>query len=635
MKRFLLGLFVLSAQVVSVLPAFADNPVDITVNNIVRGISVTGGRQPLTVSIKNSGNDAATGFVTLGSDENRVRYSYQVGAHGKTSFVAFSPYYQKEPPRGSPPPAADDHPPYYVNVDTTEKLPGRDPIASHEVVPIGIYDNNVYLSISTKLDGLGYLRHRQRTKKIRTGSGSSDQTKSLSNQLNEDVNAANIRPKEAFTNGEIYVRYRGILLGEGSRELTGDQVGALKEYVLSGGQILFSDAANSGKNDPRWSSLMPEPGKSRYFAFGRLVDLGYNPEEISSYDPARVGTPQQSMDAARTRFLLKAIQPLRLGPMQLTGGRSPNEAAQMQATGPDPFQSTLPSFGKVAMALMGYFVIVVPLNVLLLRKLQRPELMWITAPFLAVAFSLVIFRSAAKLYQAPMSISAIGALVSAPESPREFLSSQVAIFSPQATAYGWRLENTQIVEPYYNWRDRNPKAVDLPTVTDTGTLDVPDYRPTNLEFREVELVQDPPTQERVKFSIGNSARGLYTVTATNIGNQEIDDVAFVAGEYSTFGRTLEPGKSIAVVVDHVRPLPQKLYDKAQEDRSSSQEPPQMDPSSLEQNLKQCAMVSQLHGQVALFGTINGVPIGPNPARPHAFHSQVVLAAYPPVSLKLP
>ena len=71
-------------------------------------------------------------------------------------------------------------------------------------------------------------------------------------------------------------------------------------------------------------------------------------------------------------------------------------------------RATLPPASQMLMVLAIYFVVVVPVNFLVLKKLGRGEWAWFTAPIISLIFAGVLFSRAQNLYSAKMSTASAG-----------------------------------------------------------------------------------------------------------------------------------------------------------------------------------------------------------------------------------
>ncbi len=224
----------------------------------------------------------------------------------------------------------------------------------------------------------------------------------------------------------------------------------------------------------------------------------------------------------------------------------------------DPFSTTLPPTGTVFGILAAYFVLVVPVSFLVLRKLKRGELAWITAPLLSLGFAGLLFRSAQSLYSASLSSASQGVVVLQQGSPDAMFYGTSQMFFPRGGVYDLKLKGVDslngVQDPDGYGYGSNPLAGF--NLVDVGEVLTPRLEADNLAFREMSYIQrlDNPDwipfakvggKERVEnlspntFS-GALANGPYLSTAVDLPPGGSADVPLGTGDRIPEGGSLDP-----------------------------------------------------------------------------------------------
>jgi hypothetical protein len=606
--------------------AFAENSIDVSVLPIISG----GGflqPQPLKILLNNSG-EQAVGTLTVGSPEQRIDVPFQIGAGKSLALTVICPTY--DPMEGQTPSAqvADHFVDVYLNTKTGSNLSQHSKQTFR--TPTGTYK---FLFVTDATVPVDFLTFQTAARSLKENSKSKAFPKTAKYGLSHREFAV-LRPRDALERSSVYRRLSLIVLGAGTRWLSSPAVSAFREYVLQGGILVFCSSPTSAASDPRWRDLMPSSGKSRYFGFGSLVHLDFDVRAVD-----------RENEALRNKFLMAVNAPINAYPAQNLDSDIQTQVNQENEQGPaskaDPFSSTLPSLTTLAVSLVAYFLLAIPINLWVLRRLQKPELMWITAPLLAIGFASLIFRGSDKLANSPRSVDAEGYLIDSPDASKDIQSVQFGIFSPKAGTFGFHLSNTEnfSLANFAGGFGSSPFGlhISIPVVLDTGTLDVPNYHSTSLQFRDFALLQDPPKREMIHFSVGQPIHRFYPLIAKNVSARTIRDVYFVAGENSSTGRSLLPGESIKLMVDRVRPISKDAFFEFDKQASDKQDQDRhgFTPPDPHQNIEKFSMEAAAMNQVVLFGRIDDLPVGPNLSGPVNFHSAMQIAAFAPLSLKIP
>jgi hypothetical protein len=550
------------------------------------------GFQALVVDIKNDGPDA----------------------HGllHISTSSFSMDYPVELPRGSEKQILTYPKSDWGGVDAELETDQGHEHARHET-SAGIDPNTgTVLLIGDNPGALAFLKqysaNHVSAPNNRVGLGAPPNLDSLAVQVYD----AYCTPAEAPPRPVGYASLRGVVLGTGSERLSDASVEALKLWTMSGGMLFFIGGASSpALTDPRWADSLPvsgfspvtlhrspeleklggeeipgpfttlQPSKiksgtvrgergsiisvSTTYGLGRITFLSFNPFEgplnrwggrgqaiekllrISAYSPASavlsnyVTDPVDEMGASRYPI----PTPTTAGSgFMVPGDPSDNGAA-------DPFNTKLPPVTTVFGILTGYFILVVPINFFVLKKLKRGELAWFTAPVISLGAAAILFTSARGLYSAQMSTASQGVVVLRNGTPDGMFFGKTQMFLPQGGSYDLKMHGVdtlgmQSQNPQYYGDREDDQTIDLNPI-DVGEIQVPDMRANNLAFREIRYQQKLNAGDWIELQPSKSD-GVVRCTVTNRSPYTLRDAHFVFDRRSAPIAKLEPGESKQVSV---------------------------------------------------------------------------------------
>ncbi len=422
---------------------------------------------------------------------------------------------------------------------------------------------------------------------------------------------AYVKPEDAPGRPLAYRAFNAVFLGPGAERMGDEAVEALKRYAIGGGSIVFLGGASAPiLEDPRWAAVLPGrnwkpktlgrsatlaslggspvPGpftvlapaqravgsrerregetvleSERSLGLGNVVVLGYSPLE----------PPLNAWDG-RTRLMARRI---RSGDTQrarqFVGGymhTDPQEAYYAGSSGVarpafgspqenlgDPFSTKLPATSAVFGILGLYFVLVVPVSFLVLRKMKRGELAWITAPALSLGFAALLFQSAQGLYSAALSSASQGVLVVQQGVPGAMFYGTSQLFFPRGGVYDLKLSGVdslsgvQQENQYYGYGGRgNTEGLEGFNLVDTGEMVAPRLEASNLAFRELSYSQKVEADDWFRFSVQGGGK-------VRVENRSPYDFSgrLVDGEYAGTSFDLAPGSSKIVPTRQGESLP--------------------------------------------------------------------------------
>lgn len=437
-----------------------------------------------------------------------------------------------------------------------------------------------------------------------------------------------------------YLSFSGVFLNEGAERIEGDQLAALERYVLLGGTLVISGGASAPIfNDPRWSHLLPikgvrpetirpQPGEGvaglemegdftmsvgtlapgalvrqsfrnrpflvvRPYGFGRVYFIAVNlfEDPVSKWQgkPAIIS----AMNLGDTTRRIAGVQAAAMmNDQEDPYGSGMSVHMMTPPTTPeqnDPFSASVPPTSTVMWILLGYFVLVVPLNLLILRKFGKGELAWITSPVLSLGFAVIFFRFAADLYSAQLSTATTGLLIADVNSKQAYFLGGSQLFFPRGGRYDLGLAGVEGIrsrssDPY----GRSAKAIGDFNPIDTGQINVPNLMVPNLSFREFAYYEARKDQLATIASIGKDSLRIVNTS----GKKITKGILFYEGGVTTI-KDLNPGQTEEVrLVNSGRPYYDQGYDIGMASISD-------------------LLTNQSRGnRVALFAEIEGVEAGP-------------------------
>ncbi|MBA3725062.1 MAG: hypothetical protein H0W86_01085 [Armatimonadetes bacterium] len=321
-----------------------------------------------------------------------------------------------------------------------------------------------------------------------------------------------------------YSAFIALVLGEGSERMKDEEVAAIKTWVVGGGSLIFIGGASSPVlDDRRWAEFLPvgpvtprnvdgirtlerlggspPPAGRISLALGRplpgsnvVFSAGQSPVVVRqrvglgqtiylAFDPFQ--PPLKQWGGLRKLFLNgigldQAIANQEWLFRQTTGDP---EARSDPHSSSGPFNAKLPNSGTVFLILILHLIIAVPMNFLLLRKIGKGELAWVTTPIISMAFAAVFFSLAAGLYKSGQATRSRGTLLVSSLHNEGYFRGHTEIFIPRGGAYDLKLQNVDSVTTGMS-EDYAPWGQPLEAVDD-GAVQIPQLRVSNLAFREL------------------------------------------------------------------------------------------------------------------------------------------------------
>lgn len=159
-----------------------------------------------------------------------------------------------------------------------------------------------------------------------------------------------------------------------------------------------------------------------------------------------------------------------------------------------PFELKMPKASKIGWLLVAYVTVVVPLNFLALRKLDRGELAWLSAPLISIAFAGAVLGQASGLYGFPTAHRTVAVAIAQDDSPTLVAMGKTDVFFAKGGQYDLKLLNVDSLSPGY-LRDtllpaqesgvRDLEPIDTGKEVQIRTADVPNLAFRSFGFRQV------------------------------------------------------------------------------------------------------------------------------------------------------
>ena len=287
--------------------------------------------------------------------------------------------------------------------------------------------------------------------------------------------------------------FNGALLRRPEREFSKQLDGSIAFEFLNGRQSMFDPLIGS---TVRWTSRdLSENGTSATPAYSineeYPSDMSYGVDFEFAEDEEVFPRPRRSTNAFDPH-----VDPWRFGgyadvPQSGIGGWNDQSGVAIAARKSlkDAAGITPPSSKFVLKMLAGYLLVLVPLNWLFFRCLNRVEWAWIAAPFIAIAGAIVVVKMAALDIGFVRSNTQIGMLEIHADHARGHLSEFSALYTSLSTGYQVALDN--------------PTAQALPfAISDTAT-----NPPSNVGPSIVQLNRAIPNRLQ-GFQIQSNSTGL-------------------------------------------------------------------------------------------------------------------------------
>jgi hypothetical protein len=232
---------------------------------------------------------------------------------------------------------------------------------------------------------------------------------------------------------------------------------------------------------------------------------------------------------------------------QFIGGQPLDEqvsGAMLQALANLP-SLEVPPAELLLVVLVGYILLIGPVSYLILRRLDRRELAWITAPVLVAVFSVGTYGLGASMKGSDIIVNEIAMVRTTPDGTAASVSSFAGVFSPRRASYDLTVRGDALFSGLRNQFVDGAATTPLLYATEQG--DPSHLRGLAVSVFGLEAVRAETMIEYTPNLAVDWAfvSGAIRGRVTNQGEATVEDVAVVSPSAGTMVGTLEPGASKA------------------------------------------------------------------------------------------
>jgi hypothetical protein len=533
-------------MLIAVGTASAASPVSLDVRPLLGGRFESGGWLALAVKLTNDGPPVA-GFLVAGTSDGTARRPVELPAGARkqvTLYVRPQAFQRKIEVR-------------------FEK--GADLLAKAEA-ELQVMDSSTSAQAVIVGDGSGSLRAQL----LSRGAGLPEPVSLLPADLPE-------RP-EPLAGVEV------IVWAGDSSALSPAQRRSLERWVAAGGQLIVMGGPDWQARSEAFSDLLPvsglhavdgatasglgswlggtAPSGKMTAASGKAADgaLVLAKLEAKGDEPLLAAVSRGAgrvlylaVDLANDQFrgwdgaslLWSRLVPEDLLSAQFRGGfPGPDQANSMtQALASLPSLDVPPAELLLAV-IVGYILLIGPISYLVLRRFDRRELAWLTAPLLVIVFSACSYGIGSSLKGSEVILNQINLVRVAAGGSAASVEAYAGLFSPNRATYDLTVKADALLATMNSTNFQpQPQSNQLTYVTDQGNpahlrgLDVSVF---GFQSVRADAVVDYEPSLRVEWRVRE--RGIEG-TVTNAGSAEIEDVAVVGQSSGTLIGNLKPGQS--------------------------------------------------------------------------------------------
>lgn len=205
-----------------------------------------------------------------------------------------------------------------------------------------------------------------------------------------------------------------------------------------------------------------------------------------------------------------------------------------------------PTTGLLAL-LAGYIVVIGPLNYLILRRLDRRELAWITMPVLVLGFAAAAFGYGALLRGTDVAVNEIAIIRGAPDATEATAQVWFGVFSPTRSTYQVDLPQGALLASPMTSEQLSGGGGFLDLVQGTGSERPSEVRNLNVGTSSIRVVRAelPVAGPRMHVSL-TLENSILTGTFQNASDKVLENVAVVLGSSSVVLGNVGPGTTVPV-----------------------------------------------------------------------------------------
>lgn len=372
----------------------------------------------------------------------------------------------------------------------------------------------------------------------------------------------------------------GIVWAADSTALTDDQRRSLSRWIADGGQLVVVGGADWQTRTAGFVDLLPLEGLAAVDEVPQAALAAWSGTDEPAVAEATVATgtlhaEARSLVTAEDGTVLVSMRPLGAGTVILVGSdlatdthrgwagapglwsrlvpstaaidqfweggfpREEGENAMSQALGNVPSLEVPPAELLLAV-IVAYILLIGPISYAILRRLDRRELAWVTAPLLVVLFSACSYGIGSTLKGGDVIVNQISLIRSSDASDAATVQAYAGIFSPGRETFDLTVEADALMGQL--------RPVNVPDARPATGVAAEQGNPARLRGLSIGVFgfegvrADAIVEHEPALSVSWSAEGGNLVgTVTNIGEEPLSDVAYISASGGTRIGDLEPG----------------------------------------------------------------------------------------------
>jgi hypothetical protein len=307
---------------------------------------------------------------------------------------------------------------------------------------------------------------------------------------------------------------------------------ALTNNPIDPGSLIVATGAMTSDAQPVAAEADTPLITRRPHGSGEVYFLGFDPAALAKWE----GLP-----ALYRQLMTAAVQQ----PSWSYGVQDWSAASTAAALIPN---LNLPAASLICGFVVLYMMAIGPVNYLVVRKLKRRELAWITAPLLSIGFLLGAFLAGSLMRGSDPAINRLALVEVWPTADRARVTGIVGLYAPQRAAYAVKAaDGLLLYPPYNNVPYATSDSSNWTVIDEAGTqrvrvdMDVSEVKTLNAAGDIAAPRIDVDTQIVVD---SNGARAVGQVT--NRSDLTLNDVVLLGPGTSVHVGTLAPGDSLPV-----------------------------------------------------------------------------------------
>lgn len=346
-----------------------------------------------------------------------------------------------------------------------------------------------------------------------------------------------------------------------SNQLTAGQLDALHRWLAAGGRlVIVGGSAGIGTLSAFPDDILPYrptatldidpsslvsllgpipdgatdlPAMAGALAHGRALatsgdravaaELGYGSGRVTllGFDP----TTKWLAESKAVDSVWRAALPTRTGDGTLLG----DDSQLVQAVYQLPVLALPPTTGLLVI-IGAYILIIGPINYLILRRLDRRELAWVTMPILVLAFAAASFGYGAFLRGTDVVVNEVAIVRGAPDATEATAQVYFGIFSPTRSTYRVEVPQGALLASPINGDPFGQGTSTLDIIQGTGPQRPSAVRNLSVGTGSLRIVraQLPVTAPRMKVVL-KLENGVLTGSFENASDEPLEGVAVVLG----------------------------------------------------------------------------------------------------------